>query len=699
MSLINTILGIPLGFVTYFAYRLTGSYGYAILIFAVAVRIMIFPVNVLSHKNAIRLLQLQPSLNIAKLRYAGDKERLGEEQYDLFKREKYSPFVGLIPLFIQLFLIIGMLQVMYHPLQHMLRFEQDVIEALVIAVRGIYGTQGSIGEQLLVIEALKQPEYLTVFQNALSGFPESGRILGLAADTDLYFLGVNLGEIPSFGNPTSALVVPFLSAFAALVFCLVQNVINPGALSQGKGTKYGFTVFTVAFSLYFAFVTPAGVGVYWTAGNVLYIAAVLILNVMYSPRTLAGEALAHIEASRRSPAQIRVDRKRNKELAEREKHDAALFRAAKKRLVFYALTGGQYKFYKNIIEYLLESSDIVIHYLTNDPEDAVFRQDNERLIPYYASQKKTISLMLRLDTDILATTVPDLQSFHIKRSIARDDIEYVYVFHTITSTHLTLREKALDHFDTLLCVGSHQTTELRRREELAGLPKRSLVKAGYGLYDQLLESYAALPAEAHEKPRVLIAPSWQADNILDICIDEMLDALLGRGYNITVRPHPQYTRLFPKRMNLLADRYAGYADNGELTFELDFSGNESIFSSDILITDWSNIAFEFSYCTLKPCIFINTPMKVMNPNYERYGLEVLDISLRDKVGVSVDVAGIGGLNDAVSGLLADKDAYREQIEGIVSQYIYHPGRNGEAGGRYIIKQLESATKELRKESE
>jgi YidC/Oxa1 family membrane protein insertase len=477
------------------------------------------------------------------------------------------------------------------------------------------------------------------------------------------------------------------SGITSLIFCLVQNVFSPGALGQSKGTKYGFTIFTVTFSFYFTFVTPAGVGVYWTAGNILGIAVLLILNSLYSPQKLAGEALEKIKASRKTPAQIREERRRNKALLIREKFDTAKFRSAKKQLVFYALSGGQYKFYKHIIEYLLENSSTKIHYLTNDPNDAVFRLNNPQFIPYYASEKKTILLMLRLDTGIMVTTVPDLQNYHMKRSAVRDDIEYINIPHGLDSRHLTARETAFDHFDTVFCVGPHQTAELRRREELANLPRKNLVKAGYGLYDQLIITYAGLTKKSNNKPKILIAPSWQADNILELCIDNMLKALVGQGFTIIVRPHPQYIRMFPDQMEALTARYSNYTADSEIIFELDFSGNDSIFSSDILITDWSGIAFEFSYCTLKPCIFVNTPMKVMNPNYEKYGLEVLNITLRDKLGIVIDVDDLAGLNEVVTRLITEKTKYKEQIEQIVRQYLYYPSQNGEAGGKYIMQQI------------
>ena len=689
MSIINTLLGTPLGYIIYFAYRITNSYGLAIVIFAVVVKIILFPVTILAHRNSIRLLQLQPSLHIVKQRHSGDKERYNEEQYNLYMREKYNPYIGLIPLFVQLFLIMGILQVMYNPLQHMLHMSSETIEAIVTNSRNLFAIPSGSGEQLRIIESIRNPMNLYNIKIAIADLPDADNNLNLILNTDLSYLGFNLGETPIFGNPFPGMLIPLVSGLSALVFCLVQNAISPGAMSQSKSTNYALTGFTVGLSIYFALVTPIGVGIYWTIGNLMGIVSSVTLNIIYNPKKLAGEALAYIESMRKTPEQAREDRERNKTLRIREKFDAMRFQSAKKHLVFYALTGGQFKFYKDIIEYILENSNIVIHYLTNDPDDAVFGLENNHFVPYYAGANKTISLMLRLDTDILATTVSDLQNYHVKRSVARDDIEYVYIFHTITSTHLTLREKALDYYDTIFCVGSHQVTELRRREEIANLPKRNLVKVGYCLYDQLVKSFNAMTEDNHKKQKILIAPSWQNDNILESCIEGILDELIGKGYYIIVRPHPQFTNLFPERLRTLSEQYAEFVDNEELSFELDFFSNESIFSSDILITDWSNIAYEFSYCTYKPCIFINTPMKVMNPNYEKYGVEVLDITLRDKVGISLDMNELSRMPFVVEQMLSDKESFRAQITQIVDNYIFHPGRSGEAGGRYIIKQMET----------
>jgi len=82
-------------------------------------------------------------------------------------------------------------------------------------------------------------------------------------------------------------------------------------------------------------------------------------------------------------------------------------------------------------------------------------------------------------------------------------------------------------------------------------------------------------------------------------------------------------------------------------------------------------------------------MKVMNPNYEQLGVEVVDLSLRNTVGVSVEPDDADKLNDSIMQLLTNRDDYRERIEQAKQNYLYHPGRNGEAGGKYITQQLES----------
>lgn len=654
LDFINTWLGTPLGYALHIFYSLTGSFPAAVLLFALAMRLLLLWPGYASHMNAIKHMKMQPALRRLERAHAADRESFYAARVELFRHNRYSPALGLAPLLVQLAVLMGVLQVMYHPLQHVLRMHAREIERL---VQGI----GGAAAQLAAADGL----------------------------IDMGFFGINLARAPGFSAPLSMLV-PALSGLTSALSSACMNRLSPGALTQSERTNLGFGAFTAAFSVYFALVTPAAVGVYWIAGNLLAVFSTLAFERLFSPRRLAPEAYARIKAGAKTKQQRRAESEKKKELARRSRAGARAFALADKELVFYALSGGQYKFYRSTIEYVLQNSGAVVHYLTNDPDDRVLGMESERLRPYFATEAKTVSLLLRLDCKLLVTTVQDFHTYHLKRTVARPDTEYVHIPHGPGSLHLTARAAAYDHFDTFFCAGPHQAAELRRREEMKKIRKKTLVKVGYGLLDDLAESFAGAAAQSQregERPSVLVAPSWQQGNLLDLCIGPLLDGLFGRGWTVVLRPHPQFLRVCPEEFAEIAEKYESRVRQGELVLDTDFLDSGNIFRADALVTDWSGIAFEFSFTTLRPSVFVDTPMKVMNPDWEKYGLEPTDISWRRLLGVRVDAADAGKAGDAVAGLLADRESHAAQIKRVADEQIYHRGRSGEAGGRYLLGRL------------
>ena len=176
---------------------------------------------------------------------------------------------------------------------------------------------------------------------------------------------------------------------------------------------------------------------------------------------------------------------------------------------------------------------------------------------------------------------------------------------------------------------------------------------------------------------------------MDSCIEEMLDALGGGQYHITVRPHPQYVRHFEEKLNALAKKYE---DNPNIELQTDFSSNKTVFDADVLITDWSGIAYEYAFTTLKPVLFINTPMKVMNPDYKEIDVVPFDIEARDQVGISVDTDALDTLPDAVYRLLTEEVYSKEALKKVREKYLYNVGGSAEVGAKYLLHQLIEATK-------
>lgn len=488
----------------------------------------------------------------------------------------------------------------------------------------------------------------------------------------------------------AALLMPLAAGVAALALGLAQNRFNPLQREQGKAEQWMTNGFSIAISLVLGAFVPLGVGVYWIASNLLSIVQQIVLNMIIKPEKYID--YAELEKSKRELASINtLSANVSAEDKKREKDDyKRFFSVANKHLVFYSEKSGFYKYFKDVIAYLIEKSNVVIHYVTNDPNDQIFEiaKTQKQIKPYYIGEKRLITLFMKMDADIVVMTCPDLDKYHLKRSYVRNDIEYIYMFHYPLSTHMVLQNGALDHYDTIFCVGDFQFDEIRAAERVYNLPEKKLISAGYGQLEQLYNDYQKLDLKKREHPKILIAPSWQPDNILDSCLDSLLAQLLNHGYEVVVRPHPEYVKRYKPRMDQIVHKYENCEDSG-LRFELDFTSNTSIFDSDVLITDWSGTAYEFSFVTLKPAVFIDTKPKINNPEYKRLGIEPLEFVLRSEVGIRVDPEKLDGLNDQIQNLLISQDKYAKHIEEIREKYIANFGTSGQVGGQYILSQLKA----------
>ncbi len=679
MNLINTLFGMPLGYIMYACYYILGNYGASIILFTLLTKVIMFPLSLISQKNSIIMIKIKPLVEEIRHKNFGNNVLIAQEQKALYKKEGYSSLMNILPLLLQIPLVLGLINVIYNPLQHLLHLDASLIAQYLQTTAQHLGTTvaelGS-GGQLNVLElAQKNP-------SIFAGFANLDALLGM----DMNFLGTNLAQIPTVLSIT--ILYPIFSGLSALLLGMYQNKHNVLQQSQGFFAQWGMTLFLTAFSAFFAYVLPCGIGLYWVAGNLLSIPVLWILNKIYDPKKYLDPSLLT-----RQPKLSKEEKQKAKTLKKlqnaKQKADKKRFHAYKnKQLVFYSEGSGFYKYFFGFIDYILKNSDITIHYVTSDFNDRIFENTNPRIEKYYVSRIALIQFMMLMDADMVVMTTPDLETYHIKRSLVRKDIEYVYIDHGMTSFHMVFNKGALDHFDTIFCYGPNHIAEVRETEKLYNLPAKKLVKSGFPLLDTMLENAEKLKDHVNNPKIILIAPSWQKDNLLEFCLEQTLRPLLGLGYKVIVRPHPEYIKRFPQKMQKICEDYA--ADLGELfEIQMDFSSNETVYTADLVITDWSSIANEFAYATKKPALFINTPMKVLNPEYTRYENVPLDISLRNEIGIAVDVEQLENLPQIVNELFAKKEWYKEHITEVVKQNIFDVGYGAVHGSQYMIDTLQA----------
>ncbi len=682
MDTIMYYMCIPMGYLMKWCWQLVGNYGVAIILFTLATKLVILPISVWIHKNSINMVKIQPAVNFLKARYYGDLDTFAEEQTKLFKKEKYHPMLSLIPLAIQIFLLLGVVEIIYHPLQYLFAVDTETIKVL---ANLIGADLESSSVQLQIIDAVKDGRISAIL---------SDDVLSGIKSFDNNFLGTNLSVIAAnaWGIYT---VYPVIAGLSSWVMCFTQNLSNVIQHEQNKINQYGLTILSVGISVYLGIGVPAGIALYWTASNLLSIAQMYILNAVINPKKYVN--YEELEKSRRALEDIEKldgDKKNSPDYKinrEREKKDyKRFFSIVNKHLVIYSEKSGFYKYFEGLINEILKRSNLTVHYVTNDPGDAIFdiAKQNPKIQPYYIGLKKLIPLMMKIEADIVVMTTPDLDKYYIKKSLMKKDIEYIYVPHDMMSVHMGFKEGALDAFDTIFCTGPHVVREVRATERVYKLKEKKLVEFGYPLADMLIEAGNKEREEHKERERkeILIGPSWQEDNLLDSSIDALIENLYSDKYHITVRPHPEYVKRYPQKMQTIVDKYADKVGDG-LTFELDFTHNKSVYSADMLITDWSGIALEYCFATKRPAVFVNTKIKCMNPNWEKIECIPTEISLRDIVGVSIDKDKLSEIGKTVENLFDRAQEYEQIIENTLNSHLFNIGTASEVGAKYILSRL------------
>jgi len=356
-----------------------------------------------------------------------------------------------------------------------------------------------------------------------------------------------------------------------------------------------------------------------------------------------------------------------------------------KKIVIYAEHNGYYPNYEGLIEELVSKNQQNICYISSDPNDPILTKSNPGIETFYIKNLLPF-FMLFIKCKVFIMTMPDLNQFHIKRSI--NPVHYVYIFHAIVSTHMVYRGGSFDYYDSLLCVGPHHIEEIRKYEELHKLPSKKLIKAGFYRLERIYAKYKKYLIEksaVEKKLTVLIAPSWGANNILESCGKPLVELLLKKGYKVIVRPHPETIRRFPKSIEALAIEFDG---NPDFYLERSITTDDSVVKSDILICDCSGIALEYAFGTERPVLFLDVPYKIRNEKFKELDIEPLELFVRKKIGIVISSKKLDTIPQVIAKLKSEEVEYRERIIRLREKYIYNFGHSSKISAKYIIDLVE-----------
>lgn len=275
------LISTPFGYVMRFIYEFVGSYGLSIILFSLLIKLLTLPLTIKQKKSMFKTQRLQPKLQQLQKQYGKDQRRLQEEMQNLYDREGVTPTAGCGSMLLMFPLLIGMYGVVSQPLTYFMQLTAEQITA--IAERLNYAMSSGYGAQIGLAGQ--------IFDN----FDKIADISEKLLPVDFNFFFINLAQAPNFKEPSLLWIIPILSGLTAYLQTQVtkwSQKRNTPASKKKKTTDSDPTAQTnammnwmmPAMSLYFCFIMPCGLGLYWIANNVFAsIQEVLLQKYMIDP--------------------------------------------------------------------------------------------------------------------------------------------------------------------------------------------------------------------------------------------------------------------------------------------------------------------------------------------------------------------------------------------------------------------------------
>ena len=293
------------------------GYGLALILFAIIVKTILFPVTLQGKKSMIKTTMLSGKMQQLQKQYGKDRERYNMEVQKLYEREKVNPMGGCLWSLIPIALLMVLYFIIREPLTYFMGLTADQVKT-VAEVTGI-ANEGAY-PQIAMASALGVPEVLSKVQAALG---EAGSNLFAM---DFSFLGINLANTPSWkfweGGLSWASVglflLPLVStavSFLSMKVSMETNKINQQTQNSQMDRTNKTMMYTMPLvSLWIGYTVPAGLSIYWIAQYFVTIVQEIICSKM-----LKKDYEAARKAAEERERQEKEDEKRRKEEARLER--------------------------------------------------------------------------------------------------------------------------------------------------------------------------------------------------------------------------------------------------------------------------------------------------------------------------------------------------------------------------------------------
>lgn len=305
-------------------YNVFGNYGAALIVFALIVKLILFPFSLKGKRGMIQMNMLNGKIQAIQKKYANDRERQNLEVQKLYERENVNPMSGCLWTMVPLFILFPLYAIIRQPMKYAMGLNPTQIGTL-MEVLGSYMTSAGNAayQQLQGADVLAKNFQEIVSNPAVAEFADQLQAL------NFQFLGLNLADIPTLKfwanginwNSIGLFLIPIISAVTGFVFSLISmktNSVNNQSAQQNSTSK-SMLIMSPLMSLWIGFMMPVAMCVYWIANSLFSVIQELIAGKILKKDYEAARAAAaererqEKEEEKRRKEEARLERQRRLE--------------------------------------------------------------------------------------------------------------------------------------------------------------------------------------------------------------------------------------------------------------------------------------------------------------------------------------------------------------------------------------------------
>lgn len=283
----------PFTWLLMFFYRFFNSYGAALVLFALVVKLILYPLSLKGKRSMIQMNMLSGKLQKLQKQYGKDQARYNEEVQQLYAKEKVNPMGGCLWSMLPVAILLPLYAIIRQPLKYMMGLTADQISTIAntvdwntVAVNMGWTTQqlvekagnvfSNTGYNQLYLASLITPENLASIQSAV------GETVKEIFSINFNFFGVELSQVPQLKFWVNGIswatvglfLLPVISGVTGLLFSFISTKTNNMNQHQPQNAQTATTTRTMMIispliSLWIGFSMPAALSVYWVANNLL----------------------------------------------------------------------------------------------------------------------------------------------------------------------------------------------------------------------------------------------------------------------------------------------------------------------------------------------------------------------------------------------------------------------------------------------